>query len=78
MTYDVANRLKRTTALAGGNGLDLTYTYDLAGQVRNIAARSARHKPQGFLYDALGRLTLADGPWNAIRLVGARARRAIG
>jgi YD repeat-containing protein len=63
VALDPRQRVQRLTALNGGaEGLDLTYTYDRASQVKQILDPRLGAS-QYFGYDALGRLNTATGPW---------------
>jgi YD repeat-containing protein len=60
--YDLADRPAHLQSVAGGGSLDLTYAYDVVGNVRSIAdPRSGA--TQLFTVDALDRLDTADGSW---------------
>ena len=65
-TFDEKDRVKRLTALSpSSQGLDLTYTYDAADQVRAIGdPRPAAS--QSFAYDPVGRLATASGGWGQL------------
>jgi len=66
ITYDARERVKTIKAGTLPTGLDLTYTYDDANQVEEIAdPRPAMN--QMFEYDAVGRVWAADGPYGALR-----------
>jgi len=66
VAYDTRDRIQRITAGPAPTGLDLTYTYDPASQVRGITdARPGMN--QSFLYDPVGRVWAADGSWGALR-----------
>jgi YD repeat-containing protein len=66
VTYDARERVQRITAGQAGTGLDLTYGYDAASQVRTLTDPRPGMN-QAFEYDAVGRLYSADGPWGALR-----------
>ena len=59
LTYDARQRVQRLTS---GAALDLTYGYDAASQVSSITD-TRPGMSQSFGYDALGRLTVGNGPW---------------
>lgn len=62
------NRLlpERLVARKGGTtALDLTYTYDARGSIKTMLDGVDNFTLQSFDYDALGNLTVANGPWGA-------------
>jgi YD repeat-containing protein len=57
--------VRELTALASGQGLNLTYGYDRVSQVTSITDPRPGGS-QTFTYDAVNRLKTAGGPWGSI------------
>ena len=61
--YDVNNRIK---TIQVPNILDIAYTFDPVGNITAIADQLDATKSKTYTYDALDRLSSANGPWGSL------------